>query len=72
MNAFYLPEHLNARLEFLGRDRYHLFVNGRWAYSYYRPDWLMRAYHEFQAQGHACTVVAAGEIVFYCRRAVVS
>lgn len=66
--AFYLPEQLDARLEYLGRDRYHLFVNGRWLYSYYSPGHLMRAYHEFQRQGHACTVVAAGEIVFYSRR----
>jgi hypothetical protein len=65
---FNAPEQLDARLEFLGRDRYHLFVNGRWAYAFYNPGTLMGAYREFRKQGHACTVVACGEIVFYSRR----
>lgn len=68
--AFFLPEQLNVRLEHLGKDRYHLFVNGRWMYAFFVPDVLMRAYHEYQRQGHACTVVAAGEIVFYSRRVI--
>jgi hypothetical protein len=67
-DAFFLPEQLNARLEHLGRDRYHLFVNGGWLYAFFDADVLMLAYRGYQRQGHACTVVAAGEIMFYSRR----
>ena len=67
--AFCLPEHLTSKIEHLGADRYHLFVNGRWTYAFYSPHMLMEVYREFEHQGEACTVVAAGEIVFYCRHA---
>lgn len=69
LTAFFLPEHLNARLQFLATDSFHLFVNGHWLYTYRLPEHLLQAYHEFERQGQACTVVAAGEIFFYCRRA---
>ncbi len=65
INVFNMPGQLNARLEHLGRDRYHLFVNGRWTYAFYSEGKLMDAYRELKRQGHACTVVAAGEIFFY-------
>jgi hypothetical protein len=68
MTVFNTPGQLDARLEHLATDRYHLFVNGRWTYAYYEAHVLMNAYHEFERQGHACTVVAAGEIFFYSRR----
>jgi hypothetical protein len=68
--AYYLPEHLDARLEHLASESYHLFVNGRWTYSFRTPDTLLPAYREFAQMGQACTVVAAGEIAFYCVRPV--
>ena len=69
MNVLYfnMPDQLDVRLEHLGRDRYHLFINGKWMYAYYQTRPLMNAYREFKRQGHACTVVAAGEIFFYSR-----
>src|SRR6266699_649178 len=68
--AYYLPEHLDTRLEYLAAESYHLFVNGRWTYSFRTPDTLLPAYREFAQMGQACTVVAAGEIAFYCVRPV--
>lgn len=66
--AYYLPEHLDARLEHLASESYHLFVNGRWTYSFRAPETLLQAYREFADQGNACSVVAAGEVAFYCVR----
>lgn len=68
--AYYLPEHLDARLEHLATESYHLFVNRRWTYSFRSPETLMPAYHEFAQIGNACSVVAAGEIFLYCLRPV--
>lgn len=67
-HVFNTPGQLDAQLEQLGRDRYHLFVNGRWMYAFYEASLLMDAWQEFNRQGYACTVVAAGEIFFYSRR----
>jgi hypothetical protein len=68
--AYYLPEHLDARIEHLARERYHLFINGRWTYSFRTPESLLSAYREFTQMGHACSVITVGEIFFYSLRRV--
>jgi hypothetical protein len=66
--AYVCSEDLNASIEQLGRDRYHLFVNGQWLTAYGEPGELLRACRELGHQGQAVTVVAAGEIVLYSAR----
>jgi hypothetical protein len=68
--AYYLPEHLDAHLEHLSSESFHLFVNGRWTYSFRAPENLLQSYREFAQLGNACSVVVAGEIVFYCLRRI--
>ncbi len=60
------PEQLNCTLEFLGDDRYHLFVNGNWLYSFSDAGVAYDCYRDYRKFGHACTVLAGQEIAFYC------
>ncbi|MEO8955772.1 MAG: hypothetical protein ABI396_02295 [Ktedonobacteraceae bacterium] len=60
------PEHLNCQLEYLGVDRYHLFVNGNWLYSFSDAGVAYDSYRDYRKFGYACTVLAGQEIAFYC------
>lgn len=70
--AFIRPEDLNACIADLTKDRYHLFLNGRWIAVYNDSGELLQAYRQFARQGQACTVVAAGEIILYSVRSASS
>jgi len=69
--AYVCPEDLNACIEHLGRDHYHLFVNGQWVTAYGDPGDLLKACREFGQQEQAVTVVAVGQIVLYTARSAV-
>lgn len=68
--AFSQPEHLTSSLKHLETNRYHLFIDGRWQYSFAAAKAIMRYYRAFKDHGDACTVVAGRTIVFYCTRKV--
>ena len=66
--AYVCPEDLNACIEHLGREGYHLFINGQWVTAYGDPAELLKACREFCQQEQAVTVVAAGQTVLYTSR----
>ena len=49
--AYVCREDLNARIDFLGREGYHLFINGQWFTTYDDPGELLKACRKLGQQG---------------------